>query len=261
MGGEAEAEVGGVHLRRFSAEEIPSLFPKLQHEGEVITYDSCFSVELGKVLGHLAHEQERAGNRVTTEIQLVSHDHRGWVLHGESERYTCDTLILASGSRLQEWLPELQGEVEGGHLLTLRGAETEWMASRGDIHWSPSPDGAVVGATRWKANEKAMLSEEATGILGDRGQSLVTFPVEAGVLWQGERMGSAGERYPYAGAIPGSPFAYVLGGLGSKGLLYGPWSAESLAAHLTSSTPIHAALSPQFTRGGQEIAISSVLGS
>ena len=86
-----------------------------------------------------------------------------------------------------------------------------------------------MGATRWKGDEEPPSEREAfEHLLGTYHQAVKVLAGEA-VLWEGERMVTEGQRLPYAGPLPGQKNAFVLGGLGSKGMLYGPIAAKDLA--------------------------------
>jgi glycine oxidase len=244
------SEIAGVRVEKWGAEDVAERFSGISHEGQLLSYGSSFSIDLEALLSHLADEQERAGTRKRIRIHDIQRIEDGWLLRGPGWEGQVSTLIFASGSQLQDWLPTLRGTVEGGQLLRLTTSPVDWLVSRGDIHWCPSEGGAVVGSTRWHSGEKPIAQEVAIELLSGRAQTLCTTAISAGALWQGERLVTEGERLPYVGPVPGESHAFMLGGLGSKGLLFAPWSAKVLAAHLVDGTALPSCLQPRMSGEG-----------
>ena len=241
------SEIAGVRVEKWSAEDVAGRFPGIRHQGPLLSYGSSFAIDMGALLSHIAEEQEEEGTRKKIRIHQVQRVEDGWLLTGPGWEGQVSTLIFASGAHIQDWIPTLRGTVEGGQLLRLSTSPLDWLVSRGDIHWCPSEGGAVVGSTRWQSGDEPLSQEAAIELLHDRAQSLCSFPVSAEALWQGERFVTEGERLPYVGPVPGESRTFMLGGLGSKGLLFAPWSAKALAAHLLDGTALPACLEPRIS--------------
>ena len=150
--------------------------------------------------------------------------------------------ILCVGRHLQSWFPELPTHTEGGALGTFSTDTPLHTLLSGGGHIAPaSKTTLVAGATRWTDTPEttdqswSTLRRIATGLWPDVGAPLH--------LWHGVRSIVKTDRLPLSGAIPDCPDTYVLGAFGSKGLLWGPYAAHSLAQRLIHGTEVPPALS------------------
>ena len=225
-------ELGFVEMNLEDQKEAQTAFPELAHEGGILSYSPGFSVALGDVMARLAEEQVSRGIRSHGKIVRLERKNGSWTAYSATETWTANHIIFASGASLQEWFPRLSGQIEGGHLLRVLENPIQAMVSRGDIHLCPSAEGAVLGATRWAEGQPAPEPKEAAEDLRLRGESLVKASLTAGALWEGKRLVSGGDRLPWVGSIPGVEGASLIGGLGSKGLLYAPLAVTRLVGWL-----------------------------
>ncbi len=99
----------------------------------------------------------------------------------------------------------------------------------------PTGSGLLFGATHERGETDPVVSDEATAT---NLQTLATrLPALAGQVGRTQRRAgiraTTPDRLPLAGAIPGRPGLYVLGGLGSRGFCHAPLLAQHLAAVIT----------------------------
>ena len=230
---EQEGPIAGVEVSLRSERWVKENHPQLRSEGEVFSYTHSFGVEMRAWLRCRAAEQEREGRRLRKPVKGIRRLSDGWALCFEGgEILTASNLILALGAAGLHLLPEWRGEVEFGHLLRLEENPLAVAVSRGDIHWTPNQDGAVVGSTRWKFGQPGLAETDAAKMLVQRVESMLGEPVRRKEMWRGARCVAAGDRRPTASLVPGLHGLSLLTGLGSKGLLWGPYAAATLAQEL-----------------------------
>jgi tRNA 5-methylaminomethyl-2-thiouridine biosynthesis bifunctional protein len=109
----------------------------------------------------------------------------------------------------------------------------------------PTGTGLLFGATHERGETDPVISDAASernratlaarlpGLAGRVGKTQARAAVRA----------TTPDRMPLAGALPGPPGLYVLGGLGSRGFCHAPLLAQHLAARITGApSPLPAAL-------------------
>jgi glycine/D-amino acid oxidase-like deaminating enzyme len=117
--------------------------------------------------------------------------------------------------------------------LTQTPWSSDLMCSTDGLHVAADADGhAVVGATRWpwdggSAPDKTVVAQKLASLCRER---LSWLPVEQWHgLWTGIRCVQPHKRQIVADALPDCPGIWVLGALGSTGLLWGPLGAWIVA--------------------------------
>lgn len=192
----------------------------------------------GKGVRLRQHKKEEKGQEGSASLWWTLEDADGAPL-ASGER-----VVIAVGADLAtSWFPACGAYVESGQLLKLCENPVNAVVSRGDIHYAPAPEGAVVGSTRWRESsnkgkaEPAVSSERARVDLLARARSLfiagthLTAAHENESVWEGRRC-TMPDRMPLVGPVADGSSVHVLGAFGGVGLITAPWAAMALSAHL-----------------------------
>jgi glycine/D-amino acid oxidase-like deaminating enzyme len=161
--------------------------------------------------------------------------------------WRAEQLVLATGYRAAAtpWFADIPWRISRGETIDL-ALETEAPLPRNGVNrkeWllGVAEDRARVGALfDWREPEAGPTAAgrqhllEAAARLGAAGRRLVDHRA-------GTRAGGIDWR-PYLGQAREDRRIHLLGGLGSKGALYGPGLAAAMTAHLLDGTPIPAEL-------------------
>jgi hypothetical protein len=141
------------------------------------------------------------------------------------------TQILCVGPRLNHFFPQLKLREEGGELSRFKVTNSlTTMISGSGFHAAPWDETHIIGgSTRW-TDSPPYPTHEASGQLAVPMSALLPDhePTPTLFSWRGVRAIHASDRLPIVGAVPGGSHTWVLGGLGSKGLLWGPYAARLL---------------------------------
>lgn len=248
-----EGKTGGdATVERWSWEEVEEKFPFFKPSEGAIVYEPNFSIDLAGVLRGVRARLEASGvDFCPQKARSCVRKDGVWLISLEDGTVlrTRD-LILAPGSALASLFPSLPGQVECGELMRLRpdfSAEQMCLVSASGSYLAPCEDRSwVVGATRLPPEAwETRRPEEAEEDLRERAArfSLKIGEGERREIWRGVRFTFVGDRLPLAGPVPGFEGLFVLGALGSKGLLWGPWAAECLVAHLLQGKEIPGSVS------------------
>lgn len=225
----------GARLRQ----ELPALSDAYE---EAIVYGPSFCVHMPSALEHMRRGRASQDARVTA---LAPHG-AGWRADTTAGPVEASRVILCVGAGLPRWFPGVPLAINGGELLVLRheAPETLPMIVSGGGHIAPGRDGTWVAGSSYLRPEDghdltkspdtwrddAETIEAVTGLLARLIPQVREAHVEA--VWRQRRAVYLTDRLPLAGAVPGAPGLYVLGALGSKGLLWGPLLAQCLIQHL-----------------------------
>ena len=230
---------GGTRLIRSWEREWRGQNPKwgtIQYDQatQSLCYEPCFAVELGQLTTVWRSRLMARG------VRWVSEAPKHWLSDTDSP------VILCVGRNIQHWFPALNLTHEGGELATFQsGSRLEQLISGGGFHIGPlSEHHVVVGATRWvdKPDGTPTASLPTLRLAGHSLWPLIGASVGA---WRGIRCIYPSDRLPLAGPIPNHPNLWMLGALGSKGLLWGPISAKHLVQNLCGEHTIPHALSTE----------------
>lgn len=153
----------------------------------------------------------------------------------------CNQLILARGFQ-EKNEPEFSYSTVGatkGDILTIScpNLKCDYILSKGFFILPIGKDLYKVGATYDWEDKTDAISVSAKQELLKRFESLVILPYEVVNHEAGLRPG-AKDRRPLIGAHPEHKNLFIFNGLGSKGVLLGPYYANQLASHIFEGTPI-----------------------
>jgi tRNA 5-methylaminomethyl-2-thiouridine biosynthesis bifunctional protein len=189
----------------------------------------------------------QADRRVAAVARIEAAD-GGWRLLDASGKVIlqADVVVLAAGWGSAALAPGLS-------LSPVRG-QADWVegVASGPVAWGgyavPTGSGLLFGAT----HDRGETAGDATAEASDRNLATVAARLPA----LADRIAAAGpsaartavrattpDRLPLAGAMPGAPGLFLLGGLGSRGFCVAPLLAEHVAALVISApSPLPAAL-------------------
>lgn len=138
------------------------------------------------------------------------------------------TRVLAVGTDLPRWLPDVDLRLYGGDLVTLE-MQLDRAFSAGGIHGVPTTDGAAcVGSTWWSTEDEAPAAASSIAELGDKLRRLGMAPGDVRSAWRGVRCVHHSDRRPLVGRI--SETRHVVGALGTRGWFWAPYLAELVVA-------------------------------
>ena len=227
---------GADRLLRSHAEHWGDANPdwgKIWHDRDnnAIAYGPCFAVALGPL---------RDFWKARLEARDVKFDATLDPQHWKGPR------VLCPGKGLGQWFPELELSLEGGELATFEtGTPLDTLFSGGGVHLGPLKGNLVVGgSTRWSGDE-VPSPELQIPALKEKLVELWPHLERVESIWQGMRTIHPVDRLPIAGIVPTLTDTWVVGALGSKGLLWGPLAARSVALNITDGAPVPHALSSE----------------
>ncbi|MFM1961076.1 MAG: hypothetical protein RL588_2593 [Pseudomonadota bacterium] len=193
-------------------------------------------------------------------VESLSQVAEGWRLEAtDVEARVFGSVVLATGA-------DLQGLWAGAPILPVRG-QASWVDDRAGpptrgAGWggylAPTARGFLFGATFRRGETGTEVTE------ADHQANLETLaqarPVLAAAL-QGRPLGGRArvrattrDHLPLAGAVPGAPGLFVLGGLGSRGLTWSPLLGEHVAAMTAgAASPLPADLSALLAPGRENL--------
>lgn len=244
---------------RLDEREALDLCPQLARDTEgAIVYGPTFCVALGKLLPLIREDLHLEGVKAIHKkaLSIQTDKHQNPTIHLEGQTIIeASRVILACGPSLAQFFPSLELGVNGGELLVVEAPQArrhDVMISAGG-HISPmpevSPNTLVMGSSYLRPtpgmppdDPHAFHRPDAEAI--DQVSQLIAnfYPsvLEANVaqLWRGRRTVYLPDKHPLVGSIPTMHNVFVLGALGSKGLLWAPLAATSLARQILA--PEHA---------------------
>lgn len=144
-------------------------YPELQisssageKDGVLLKAGLGYSVQMDKLVSELQRDSllqaaecvvPGTASVIRQHVDGTGEDERCWWTAEDSsgaELAAGEHVVLALGAELASWFPHSPAVVERGHLLQLPHQNPiQALISRGDVHYAPSPAGAVVGSTRW----------------------------------------------------------------------------------------------------------------
>ncbi len=174
-----------------------------------------------------AHRQRwmEAGNLVERAVGAadVSGIEGGVRVH----QSTAPMLVRCEGPRAQgDFLVPVRGE---GLTVRIEGLRLKNAVHRGVFILPVGDDRYRVGSTFAWDNVWSGPTAEARRWLLDKLERIVSRPIEVEEHWAGVRPASR-DRRPVLGRI--TTHEAIMNGLGARGVLLAPWSAQHLAAHL-----------------------------
>lgn len=230
--------------------------PGMHHDAQrAVLYGPTYCVALGALLPSLRQDLISLGVQhhalQVDSIRQNEQTHWDVYTHDSDEPMACARrVVLAMGAGLATWFPDLEVHVNGGELAVV-DADPELALDvmiSGGGHISPMPGCApnawVMGSTYLRPDESHSELDEGAFVRDDEDaitqlrEMVGTFypPVHKAPvrqLWRGRRAVYTPDKHPLVGELQGSSGVYVLGALGSKGLLWGPLAAHQLGQLLT----------------------------
>lgn len=203
----------------------------------------AFAIDAGNLFP-LVHQHFRNNNVSThyTSIQSIEKCHGQWCVHSDNGETTCfDQVVLAFGRQTKRWFPHLDITLQGGSLLKARPSSPETIEtlSLDGLHVGQHADKDwVFGSTRW-SEQPPTPETETTELLQRLTKTLPHSPTmnaDISTLWSGIRTIYGSDRLTLCGELPQHRNIFVLTALGSKGFLWGPWTARLLQKRLTQQT-------------------------
>lgn len=191
----------------------------------------CAWLDVRRLLGSHRERWLGAGDLVEKEVlpEDLSWMESGVRVHGS----TAPLLVRCQGPMSQaDFLVPVRGE---GLTVRIEGLRLKSVVHRGVFVIPIGDDRYRVGATFAWDNVWSGPTDDARRWLMDKLERLVARPVEVEEHWAGVRPASK-DRRPVLGQV--SAHEAVMNGLGSRGVLLAPWSAQHLAAHLFDGTPL-----------------------
>jgi glycine/D-amino acid oxidase-like deaminating enzyme len=169
-----------------------------------------------------------------------------WTVHLEkNEQLLAERVIFAAGAGLATLFPDLDLRRKGGELLVVDpGDQVLEKFVNADSHVFQRPDHLwSVGSTyfpveEWNTRDDDRVVERL--LRGASREVPVLRECEVVGLWRGVRCVFGSDHRPLVGEVPGQPGLFVIGALGSKGLLWAPFLARRLASNLLAGTSIPA---------------------
>lgn len=186
--------------------------------------------------------------RVTADVGRIEPLTRGWRLLDQDARaiLEVDVVVLAAGWGNAAFAPGLP-------LSPVRG-QADWVdgVEAGPVAWGgyavPTSSGLLFGATHDRGETDPRVSAEGSArnlrTLAGRLPRLAEQVSRSGATRSRAAIrATTPDRLPLAGAVPGSPGLFILGGLGSRGYCAAPLLAEHIAAMVTgAASPLPARL-------------------
>jgi tRNA 5-methylaminomethyl-2-thiouridine biosynthesis bifunctional protein len=157
----------------------------------------------------------------------------GWSIRTETgEALDADAVIIAAGWGLSGLLGELAVSPVRGQADWVEADQPPALAWGGYV--APTADGFLFGATHDRGDTatdvRAGDTERNLTTLATRLPDLAETARKATVQSRAAVRATTRDRLPLAGAFPGRPGLFVLGGLGSRGFCLAPLLAEHVAA-------------------------------
>ena len=221
-----------------SPEEAQELEPSLSLPYNSITYKPAYVVDFGEVREKLISYYQKSGASFIIEsVQKIQKHKKKWTINSNKEHF--DRVIIATGTASKEWFPNLKLSTQGGSLLQIPCDKSiNHLFSLDGLHIGKHNSGDwVIGSTRWhhmpdSNSEVQRLQEKLATMFPELIQGTPTS------LWSGNRCIYPSDRMPLCGELPHRKGIHVLTALGSKGMLWGPFSAKKLCQNILQKTKI-----------------------
>ena len=235
--------------RKVHREELAEMGEHLAAFESAFVYRPAFAIDLDALCEMFVGRLQEAGVAFrSTHVDRLLRREGCWELSSDGEStLRAGTVILAVGTAIDTWFPELSMRSRGGELLhvDLPGEQLDHIVNAGG-HVAAHPEsGIVAGATYWNpANFDRRTSETARREILERCGRL--YPplrtTDSGTIWRGVRA-MFGDHQPLVGPVETLPDFHCFGAFGSTGLLRIPLHAERFSAEFIEGTEQIPALS------------------
>lgn len=220
-----------------------------EHHGGLVI-PNAFTVEADRFIKNLTSYLKSEGLKTYFDTKYGIEESDGSapkITFQSGQTFTTHTIIYAAGSSIAN-MPEwkfLPVNCIKGQLLDLSFEEPlplkESISSMGYFAFNPeNPNRLVAGSTYEHHYEHLKTDEQGKEYLyGKLERTLPGFKdrPHSVSMWAGERVGLK-DHNPVIGRHPELKNRYVIGGLGSKGMIYGRYLAEQLTGNLLDGKPI-----------------------
>jgi glycine/D-amino acid oxidase-like deaminating enzyme len=162
----------------------------------------------------------------------------GWRAHTSWGCIRSSCVVLAPGAGLRDWFPRMPVQRYQGELLRLRFRPVPSVVLQYRGHLLPASEQEAWLGGVYRACDGPAFQTESSERLWRRFAELYPPLEEASAveLWSGLRLASADFR-PLVGPVPGWPGLFLLGALGSRGLLWAPALGAKLARCIREDRP------------------------
>lgn len=211
---------------------------------------AAFTVEAATYIQLLISFLRRKGlyTHLDTDFSIENSANDPFTIHLEADRsFSTNIIIYAVGSGIRH-LPEwkfLPASYIKGQLLDLSFTEPlplkQSVSSMGYFAFNPkNPGRLVVGSTYEHHYDHLQTDKKGEEYLYEKLER--TLPgfhnrSHSSSMWAGERVSMADHK-PVAGRHPVLSGRYILGGLGSKGMIYSRYLAELLTNYIIEGKPV-----------------------
>ena len=219
-----------------SPDQLSEIHPGINSEFGALSIPKGFGLDIGAMLHKLCQKMPTAlVTTLTSANYELRQDGKQWMVTTEEERYCADRMVVTSGvasTEHSEWadlpLHPVKGQIAIFETDQPHGI-LHALSSLG--YYVPVSERHIgVGSTYEHHFESA--EPDATGAQALEEKLTATLPFLEGKVslvhqWAGVRASTPNYK-PFVGPHPELAGMYVLAGLGSKGLLYGPFAAQCL---------------------------------
>lgn len=246
---------GGKHVKHNPwTKNPPTIETVFDHDIERVPYFNtpypalktapAFAIDAGELFP-LVHQyfQSKGVSIVGYTVHKIERHNDQWSVETSSKTKSFDQIVLAFGRQTKSWFPHLDITLQSGSLMKAKPVQdtrVESLSLNG-LHIGQHHDGDwVFGSTRWSSNRPDMDTEkeELLQRLKDTLPFAPTMHREGSSIWSGTRTIYGSDRMPLCGELPQHQNIFVLTALGSKGWLWGPWTAKLLQKQLQGSKDI-----------------------
>jgi tRNA 5-methylaminomethyl-2-thiouridine biosynthesis bifunctional protein len=204
-------------------------------------------------------EQSSFSVQFNCNVSAISQLDGHWQLSTNQQAYVCDTLLLACGSAVNQFVPtaslplnKIRGQVSHIENAAMAPLKTV-LCHKGYI--TPQWQGLhSVGATFDRHGTQTVVTEADNS----ENLALVNSQLQQPAWFAQSRVASAAAAFratlpdhlPLAGLVPEQPSLYVLGGLGARGIMLSPLLAELIACQIcTEPLPLSLTLRQKISAG------------
>lgn len=249
-----------MHHELLSEEELSHITPALSSDTRsAIAYGPTYCVALGKLLPLLREDLRVRGvkhiNKKALSVQSNTEGATTLLLEGQAT-HTTSCLVFACGPSLPQFFPHLDLGINGGELLVIEASAhpMDVMLSAGG-HISQMPDiepaTQVMGSSYLRPRQGHERSTEADAFFRHDEEAITQIKemigrfsshvhdADVAQVWRGRRTVYLPDKHPLVGRVPTMHNVFVLGALGSKGLLWAPLASTLLARHLIPKEDAH----------------------
>ena len=203
-----------------------------------IAYKPAYVIDFEECRQQLIQYYQKSGiSFITESVQKIQKRKKQWSIKSSEENF--DRIIIAIGTASKEWFPNLKLSTQGGSLLQIQcEGDIKHLFSLDGLHIGKHHSGDwVIGSTRWyhmpnSDSEIKRLQDKLATVFPN-----ITLG-EPTSLWSGKRCIYPSDRMPLCGELPHKKGIHVLTALGSKGMLWGPFSAKKLCENIIKGTKI-----------------------